>query len=212
MAKYKIKNKLNKLNSITICIIVILFSMTIGYSLWEDSQVITGTIKARYVEPKLENILFDDDTNFEDTGITDKNYISDDEDLDIWGSDRIDFMNSTIVETVNANTNKIELIGNFDIETGWVTAGRTTTYTFYVKNNNPVPMTSGGYTFLEKTIKYEPTFTMPTEIAPGGYGEFKISMRMKGNTDMDWGKIVHKFHYKVGEVTRYAYVTVDMIK
>ena len=210
MAKYKIKNKLNKLNSITICIIVILFSMTIGYSLWKDSQQIIGTIKPRYVEPKLENIQFDDDANFNDG---DQVYISKNEDKDLsWGANKIDFLNSSIVETVNANTNKIELIGNFDIDTAHVVSGRTVTYTFYVKNNNTVPMTAGGYSFIYKSIKYEPSFEMPTEIAPGGYGEFKISMYMKGNEGLDYGKVDYKFHYKVGEVTRYAYVTVDMIK
>ena len=66
--------------------------------------------------------------------------------------------------------------------------------------------------FLEKTIKYEPSFHMPSEIAAGDYGELKITLDLPGTTNYDWGKIAYKFHYKVGEVTRYAYVTIDLKK
>ena len=53
---------------------------------------------------------------------------------------------------------------------------------------------------------------MPSEIAAGDYGELKITLDLPGSTNYDWGKIAYKFHYKVGEVTRYAYVTIDLKK
>ena len=37
-------------------------------------------------------------------------------------------------------------------------------------------------------------------------------MFMKGNGNLDYGKVAYKFHYKIGEIIRYAYVTIDMIK
>lgn len=210
MAKYKIKRKVNKISSITITLILVLFSISIGFSLWTDRQIVIGNVKARYIEPKLENIQIDDDNSFSDN---DEVYVSKNEDKDLaWGGNKIVFMNSSIVNTVNANTNRLDIIGNFDIDTGHSVSGRTVTYTFYVKNNNKIAMTSGGSQFLEKTIKYEPSFTMPETIGVGEIGEFKISMYMKGNQGLDYGKVAYKFHYKVGEITRYAYVTIDMIK
>ena len=210
MAKYKIKKKFNKLNSIAIVLIAILFSMSIGYCIWTDNQIIKGIFKVRYVEPKIENIEIDDDNSFSDN---DQVYISKNEDMDLaWASKKIDFKDSSIVKTVDANTNRLDIIGNFDIDTGWSVSGRTVTYTFYIRNNNTEPMKQGTFEFLEKTIKYEPSFTIPEEIGVGQIGEFKISMFMIGNGNLDYGKVAYKFHYKIGEVTRYAYVTVDMQK
>ena len=205
MAKYKRKSKLNKTSSIVIILIFILISMSIGYCIWTDSQVVNGHIRFKYKETKIENIEFIDENG-------DGNYTTLEEDYDgLIKESRLDFLNNYVTYTVDENTDKMEIVIEYGISRAWTVWGRWNYITFKFKNNNPEPMVLQYNKFLEKTIKYDSTLTAPEVINPGEIGEFTISMYMKGNTKLDWGYSKYKFRYKIGEVVKTAYLTFDII-
>ena len=205
MSKYRLKRRTNQTFVIAIVMISLLVSVSIGYSLWSDTIFIHVNSNLRYVEPKLENIEFVKDS--------DGDYVSRTEDIDLSaGSKVLTFNGDSLIETIDANTNRLDLSVNYTVKSSWIVSGRTVYITFNFTNNNSVPLTLGSYELIEKTLDYSPTFTMPETIAVGETGHFETSFFMKGNGYLKQGKLVYKIKYQVGEVTRYMYFTITLVK
>lgn len=205
MSKYRLKRKTNQTFVIAIVVISLLISVSIGYSLWSDTIFIQVKSNLRYVEPKLENIEF--------VKNSDDQYVTRREDYDLsWANRALHFVENSLTETVDENTNKLDLAVKYEVESTWTVSGRTAYFTFDFINNNSVPLTLGSYELIEQTLDYDPTFTMPETIAVGETGQFKISFFMKGNGYLKEGKLVYRIKYQVGEVTRYMYFTLILEK
>lgn len=205
MSKYRLKRKTNQTFVITIVVISLLISVSIGYSLWSDTIFIHVNSNLRYVEPKLENIKFTVDADGDCVVRKEKS------DVDLG---RVLYFNDeTLTETVDANTNRLDLYVEYNTQNQahmWTDTNVTLTFTF--TNNNNVPLTLGSYELLEQSLAYPPTFTMPETIEVGQPGTFTTEFEMKAHSKAKIGKYVYKIKYQVGEVTRYMYFTVNLVK
>lgn len=205
MSKYRLKRKTNQTFVIAIVMISLLVSVSIGYSLWSDTLFIHVKSNLRYVEPKLENIEFTRDdvgdcifrTEKSDVNLGKCLYLNED----------------TLTETVDANTNRLDLYVEYNTDNQrWMATDTNVTLTFYFTNNNNVPLTLGTYELLEQTLAYSPTFTMPETIGVGETGTFETKFEITAHSKLKIGKYVYKIKYQVGEVTRYMYFTVNLVK
>lgn len=205
MQKYKFKRKTNQPLIISIVIIAILLFISIGYSLWSDTIFINVKSNLRYVEPKLENITFTRDS--EDDCI----FRSEDSDVDLG---KCLYLNEdTLIETVDSNTNSLELYVEYNTKNQrWMATDTYVTLTFYFTNDNNFPLTLGTYELLEQSLGYKPTFTMPESIGVGETGTFKTDFKITAHSKLKIGKYRYKIKYQAGEVTRYMYFTVNLVK
>lgn len=207
MSKYRLKRKTNQTFVITIVVISLLISVSIGYSLWSDTIFIHVNSNLRYVEPKLENIGFIKDQ--------DGDYVSHSEDYSVadWLTSRsLDFQGDSLTETVDENTNRLDLDVKYKLVNNYPVGKRQIYISFNFTNNNSLPLTLGSYTLIEKSLGYDLTFTMPETIAAGDSGHFEVTFSIPGSKDYKEGKFVYQIKYQIGEVTRYMYFTATFAK
>lgn len=172
MAKNKIKKKFNKLNSIAIVLIAILFSMSIGYCIWTDNQTIIGNFILKYKEPRLVDISVLEEDGY---------YITIDE-----GNKPIDayeLKKGTLVD----NEDKIEVIGKLDTYNDLISIARKVNISFSFVNNTGYTLTSVEYEKLPKESNedefgYDTTISVPDNIAPGETATSTVSFKIKAIT------------------------------
>lgn len=168
----KYKRKLNKTLSIAIVLIVILISMSIGYCIWTDSQIIVGNINVKYKEPRLVDISVLEEDGY---------YITIDE-----GNKPIDayeLKKGTLVD----NEDKIEVIGKLDTYNDLISIARTVNISFSFVNNTGYTLTSVEYEKLPKESNedefgYDTTISVPDNIAPGETATSTVSFKIKAIT------------------------------
>lgn len=201
MSKYKIKRKTSKNLYIAVVVICILIITSIGYSLWKDTLYIKGSIYAKYVEPKLELVTVN---KVEDRFVGKKEDISS-------GLTGITF-NSTNLK----DDDILEISAEF--KSGrYLVIGRQADIYMNFTNDYPVQLTDGKYELIpeenpDNQLDYDITVTLPEIIEPGEPAKINLSFRLRSGMTGKTGKARYRISYKVGEVTRYLYFSINLVK
>lgn len=192
MSKYKRKIKISKSIIFGIIIISVILFTSIGYSLWKDYLYINVGVGMKYKEPKLENLTINK---------TDDRWVAKSED---YGVKALDFVKTEIY-----NDDTLEIYGEFKIPI-WVVVGRDVFLSFDFVNNNSVPLTSGTYELIDKSLGYDITFTVPETVEVGETATIEMMFYIRSGMKPKTGNAKYRVAYKVGEVTRYLYFEINL--
>lgn len=194
MSKYKRNIKLSRSVITGIIIICILLFTSVGYSLWKDYLYINIDIGMKYKEPKLENVVVTDYSDF----YADKN-----EDYGVKALKR--------VSSKVTDEDTLEIYAEFSVG-AWVVIGRDVDVFASFTNNNGVPLTDGKYELLEKTLDYDIEFTIPETVGVNEDSTMNIRYYIRSSMKPKTGIVKYKVSYRVGEVKRYIYFTLNIVR
>lgn len=194
MSKYKRKIKISKSIIFGIIIISVILFTSIGYSLWKDYLYINVGIGMKYKEPKLENAEITDYSGFYADKIED------------YGVKALKRVSSKVT-----NEDTLEIYAEFSVGT-WVVIGRDVDVFASFTNNNGVQLTDGKYELLEKTLDYDIEFTIPETVADGEDSTMNMRFYIRSSMKPKIGMAKYRVSYKVGEVTRYIYFTLNIVR
>lgn len=197
MAKYKRRRKKNSVLLIGIAVIAILIFISTGYALWSDTLYINGTANTKYKEPKLDSITVNKSGEHYFTFDNDDSAAE-----NLWAF-------KIVSSSVNNGDEKIEAIVNYD-RRNWNVTKRTLRVSMSFINNYPTTITNGTATLLQNTTKYSIRNELTPTILANGTGTFTVLFDLESNSNLSSGTIQYKFSYKVDEVTRYFYVTINI--
>lgn len=192
MSKYKRKRKVNKTILIGVIIVLILFIISTGYSLWSDTLYINGTVNLKYSEPKLENITVNK---------SEDHYVAIEEDY---------FIKALTVENSEVlNDATMQINATISIKSYTMTS-RDAVITATFVNNYDTTITDGAVEIMENTTGMTVTNSTTQTVASGGTATIQSNFRITSSTKTSVLKL--RISYEVDEVTRYLYLNINFTK
>lgn len=192
MSKYKRKRKVNKTILIGVIIVLILFIISTGYSLWSDTLYINGTVNLKYSEPKLENITVNK---------SEDHYVASEEDY---------FIKALTVENSEViNDTTMQINATISIKSYTMTS-RDAVITATFVNNYDTTITDGAVEIMENTTGMTVTNSTTQTVASGENATIQSNFRITSSTKTSVLKL--RISYEVDEVTRYLYLNINFTK
>ena len=192
MAKYRRKRKTNKTILIGLISVIVLVSISTGYSLWSETLNIEGNVNLKYSEPKLENITVNKSGD---------HYVSREEDY---------FIKALTVESTEVlNDTTMQINATISIKSYTMTS-RDAVLTATFVNNYDKTITDGAVEIMENTTGMTVTNSTTQTVASGGTATIQSNFRITSSTKTSVLKL--RISYKVDDVTRFLYLNINFTK